>query len=82
MSEMTVAATASRAVLGCMNDAVVQLQAYPRGRLGEVDWRDVELYLSQNIYSLTNYETPQVKALELFGITSGVIRVQQGPWLH
>lgn len=82
MSDMTVAATASRAVLGCMNDAVVQLQAYPRGRLGEVDWRDVELYLSQNIYSLTNYETPQVKALELFGITSGVIRVQQGPWLH
>ena len=40
------------------------------------------LYLTENIYSLTGYQTPRLRALELFGVTSGVVRLQRGPWLH
>ena len=84
MREVSVGTTASRAVLGCMNDAVVQLHAYPRGRRGELPGLvDLELHLAENIYSLTEYRTPWVRTLELFGVqgTARVRRVPQG-WLH
>ena len=69
MREVSVGTTASRAVLGCMNDAVVQLQAYPRGRRGELPALvDLELHLAENIYSLTEYRTPWMRTLELFGV--------------
>ena len=87
MREVSVGTTASRAVLGCMNDAVVQLQAYPRARPGERPALvDLELHLAENIYSLTEYRTPWMRTLELFGVQGAVRmgrvrRVPQG-WLH
>jgi hypothetical protein len=87
MREVSVGTTASRAVLGCMNDAVVQLQACPRGRRGELpSLVDLELHLAENIYSLTEYRTPWMRTLELFGVqgtvrVGRVRRVPQG-WLH
>jgi len=71
METVTIGATASRAVLGCMNDAVYQLGVYPRGRGGELPLREAALYLAENIYSLTDYQRPWVKALELFGVGAG-----------
>jgi len=67
MEHFGVGATASRAVLGCMNDAVKMLDAYPRGRDGEWSLREAALHLAENIYSLTNYHTPWMRTLELFG---------------
>ena len=84
MRQVSVGTTASRAVLGCMNDAVVQLQAYPRGRRGELpSLVDLELHLAENVYSLTEHQTPWIRTLELFGVqgTARVRRVPQG-WLH
>jgi len=79
MEPMAIGATASRAVLGCMNDAVFQLA---HRRAPGVSLRDLGLQLAENIYSLTKHQTPRLKALELFGVTSGVRRVRRGPWLH
>ena len=82
MEAFAIGATASRAVLGCMNDAALQLQAFPRGRAEVPSLQDLALHLAENIYSLTKYQTPRLKALELFSVTSGVQRVRRGPWLH
>jgi hypothetical protein len=71
MEHVTIGTTASRAVLGCMNDAVYQLGVYPRGARGELDLRAAALYLAENIYSLTDYARPWLKALELFGVGAG-----------
>ena len=71
MEHVTIGTTASRAVLGCMNDAVHQLGAYPRGARGKIDLRAASLYLAENIYSLTDHARPWVKALELFGVGAG-----------
>jgi hypothetical protein len=84
MREVSVGATASRSVLGCMNDAVAQLEAYPRERWGELRGLvDLELHLAENIYSLTEYRTPWLKTLELFGV-QGTVRLRRVPqgWLH
>jgi hypothetical protein len=67
MEHVAIGATASRAVLGCMNDAVYQLGAYPRGTRSELDLRGAALHLAENIYSLTRYQMPRRLALELFG---------------
>jgi hypothetical protein len=56
---------------GCMNDAVYQLEYYPRGGRGELDLRSASLHLADNIYSLTDYARPWVRALELFGVGAG-----------
>ncbi|MGB5104861.1 MAG: hypothetical protein WBO04_16295 [Steroidobacteraceae bacterium] len=82
METMAVGATASRAVLGCMNDAVMQLEAYPAGHAGQVALRDLTLHLAENIYSLTNYAPPGLKALELLGVTTDVRRLREGSRLH
>lgn len=82
MEPMAVGATASRAVLGCMHDAVVQLEAYPGGHADQVALRDVALHLTENIYSLTRYQTPRLKALDLFGVTTDVRSLRRGSWLH
>ena len=71
MEQVAIAATASRALLGCMNDAVYQLGVHPRGARGELDLRAAALYLAENIYSLTDHARPWVKALELFGVGAG-----------
>ena len=71
MEHVTIGTTASRAVLGCMNDAVYQLGVYPRGARGELELRAAALYLAENIYSLTGYARPWVRALELFGVGTG-----------
>jgi hypothetical protein len=71
MEHVTIGTTASRAVLGCMKDAAFQLEHYPRGACGELDLRAATLYLAENIYSVTDYARPWVKALELFGVGTG-----------
>ena len=77
MDQMAIGATASRAVLGCMNDALFQLRAYPRGRAGELELPDAALYLAENIYSLTDYEPPWRRAHDLFGSASqGAVTVR------
>jgi hypothetical protein len=71
MAHVAIGATASRAVLGCMNDAAFQLEHYPRGAREELDLRAAALQLAENIYSLTGYARPWVRALELFGVGAG-----------
>jgi hypothetical protein len=71
MEHVTIGTTASRAVLGCMNDAVYQLEHYPRGVRGEIDLRAAALHLGENIYSLTDFARPWIRALELFGVGTG-----------
>jgi hypothetical protein len=82
MESLSIGVTASRAVLGCMNEAVLQLQAISRGHGGALPLRDAELSLAETLYSLTNHRTPRLKVLELFGVASGMRRIGQGPWLH
>jgi hypothetical protein len=82
MKELRIGATASRSVLGCMNDATLQLRAYPRDRRGE--WPpllELELHLAENIYSVTGYQTPWLRTLELFGVR-GAVRVRRVPAGH
>ena len=75
MSEHRVGATASRSVLGCMNDATYQLEGHLAagliGRdgapLASPSLLDLELHLAQNIYSVTGYALPWRRTLELFG---------------
>ena len=78
MEHVAIGATASRAVLGCMNDAVYQLGAYPRGRRVSCRCGIAALHLADNIYSLTNYQTPWLRTLELFGV-QGTVRVARVP---
>jgi len=78
MEQVAIGTTASRAVLGCMNDAAKMLAAYPRGVRGEFSLRDAGLYLAENIYSLTGYQTPWERALGLFGV-QGTVRARRGP---
>jgi hypothetical protein len=82
MEAMAIGTTASQRVLGCMNDAVSQLRAYPRGPTDELLLRDAELHLAENMYSLTNHQTPWCKTLDLFGVSNGVVHRPRGPWQH
>jgi hypothetical protein len=68
MEPMAIGATASRAILGCMNDAAFQLS---QRRAPDVALRDLGLQLADNIYSLTDYQQPRHRALELFGVAGG-----------
>ena len=79
MESMAIGATASRAVLGCMNDAVFQLS---HRRAPGVSLRDLGLQLAQNIYSLTDYQARRGRALELFGVTASGATPVRGPLLH
>ena len=67
MEPMAIGATASRAVLGCMNDAASQLSQW---REPGVSLRDLGLQLAESIYSLTDYQKPRHRALELFGVAA------------
>lgn len=67
MEPMAIGATASRAVLGCMTDAVFQLA---HRRAPGVSLRDLGLQLADNIYSLTDYQKPRHRARDLFGVTA------------
>jgi len=68
MEPMAIGATASRAILGCMNDAAFQLS---HRREPGVSLRDLGLQLAENIYSLTGYQQPRHRAPELFGVAGG-----------
>jgi hypothetical protein len=81
MAHFGVGATASRAVLGCMNDAVKMLTVFPRAARGDIDLRAAALYLAENIYSLTGHARPWLKALELFGVgAEGPVTVRTRMW--
>ena len=82
MESMAIGTTASRAVLGCMNDAVVQLGAYPVGRQGGPSLSDAALHLAGNIYSLSDYQKPWVRALELFGVEGRPVPIVRSRRLH
>lgn len=79
MESMAIGATASRAVLGCMNDAVFQLS---HRRVSGVSLRDLGLQLADNIYSLTDYQKPRRRVLELFGVTASDVRPTRPRVLH
>jgi hypothetical protein len=79
MEPMAIGATASRAVLGCMNDAVFQLS---HRRAPGVALRDLGLQLAENIYSLTDYQEPRGRVLELFGVTASEVRPTRPRLLH
>jgi hypothetical protein len=79
MESMAIGATASRSVLGCLNDAVVQLA---HRRAPGVSLRDLGLQLADNMYSLTNYQKPRRRALELFGVTASDVRPTRPRVLH
>jgi len=51
--------------------SLLQLGAYPRGARGELHGRAASLHLAENIYSLTDYQKPWRRALELFGGVAG-----------
>ena len=79
MEPMAIGATASRAVLGCMNDAASQLSQW---REPGVSLRDLGLQLAESIYSLTDYQKPRRRALELFGVASGGVASVRGRVFH
>lgn len=79
MEPMAIGATVSRAVLGCMSDAVFQLS---HRRAPGVSLRDLGLQLAENIYSLTDYQDPRDRALELFGVTVSRVKPAPGRLLH
>lgn len=76
MEHVAIGATASRAVLGCMNDAAFQLS---HRREPGVSLRELGLQLAENIYSLTDYQKPWRRALELFGaaVGPGTVRMRR-----
>jgi hypothetical protein len=79
MEPMAIGATASRAILGCMNDAAFQLS---QRRAPGVSLRDLGLQLAENIYSLTDYQPPRHRALEFFGVAGGGMVPIRGRVLH
>ena len=65
MSDIVIGATASRKVLGCMNEAAYTIAVeFEFGRRTEAT--DLELFLSENIYSITGYREPRELVLEMF----------------
>ena len=79
MKPMAIGDTASRAVLGCMNDAVFRLA---HRRAPGVSLRDLGLQLAENIYSLIDYQEPRRWVLELFGVAVSGATPVRGRLLH
>ncbi len=79
MERMAIGATASRAILGCINDAVFQLSQW---RQPGSSLRDLGLQLAENIYSLTDYQVPRGRVRELFGVTVSGATPVRGRQLH
>jgi hypothetical protein len=79
MEPMAIGATASRAVLGCMNDAVFQLS---HRRAPGVSLRELGLHLADNIYALTDYQEPRRRVLELFDVTERELKPGPRRLLH
>jgi hypothetical protein len=79
MESMAIGATASRAVLGCMNDAVFQLS---HRRAPGVSLRDLGLQLAENVYSLTDYQEPRDRAFDLFVGTARDVKPGPRRLLH
>jgi len=74
MSDLAFGPTASRKILGCLREAAFGLSVeLGLGRLSSI--AELEVRLSENIYSTTGYRRPRELALELFratGASSGV----------
>lgn len=69
MSELAFRPTASRSVLGCLREATFAL-SYELERPEHSSLVGIEDFLSENIYSTTNYRHPRELALELFHVAS------------
>jgi len=70
MADVAFGPTANRRVLGCLNEAAYAMSVeLERGR--RTSPAQLELFLSENIYSLTGYRQPRELVLELFA-ASGV----------
>lgn len=74
MGELAFAPTASRTVLGCLNEAMFALSyELDEPRFGSIV--EIEDYFADYIYSTTKYRHPKKLALELFeasGMASGI----------
>ena len=70
MGDVAIGATASRAVLGCMKDAAMQLEAISAAPRAAHSLRAVSLYLAENLYSTTEFQRPWVRALAMFGVAA------------
>ena len=70
MGECAIGATASRAVLGCMKDAAMQIAAIGALSRPGHTLREVALHLADNLYSYTEYQRPWVRALSMFGVAA------------
>ena len=67
MAEVGFGPTASRKILGCLNEAMFELSfELEPGRWPSL--LDLEVHLSENIYSTTGYRHPRDLALELFQV--------------
>jgi len=67
MADVAFGPTASRRVLGCLNEAAYAVATeFELGRRTSAP--DLELFLSENIYSLTGYRHPRELAIELFAV--------------
>ena len=64
MGEFSLAATNSRSILGCMNDAAFALQyAIESGKFRSLE--DLEMYLTRHIHGPTGHIPPGELAIEL-----------------
>lgn len=80
MADLAFGPTASRKVLGCLNEAAFALlDALESGRHTSV--AALEDHLSDYIYSTTEYQRPKELALELFA-ASGVVSGAATPRVH
>jgi len=57
--------------LRCTRKLIGRSGVKPSSAAVELPLREAALYLAENIYSLTDYQRPWVKALELFGVGAG-----------
>lgn len=65
MADVAFGPTANRRILGCLNEAAYAISAeLDLGR--RTSLTDLELFLSENIYSPTGYRTPRELVAELF----------------
>ena len=79
MNDMAIGATANRRILGCMNDAVLQLS---HRLIPGVSLLEHGLHLAGNIYSLTGYQRPGDRVLELLGSAAAAPGVAGTRVLH
>lgn len=70
MQDVTIGTTASRRVLGCLNEAIF-MRGHLRRREDVVSFHDESLALADMMYSTTRFQPPRELAREIFGIARG-----------